>query len=134
MHIRRYYKYIHNIYLTTLQISRFKRDFKKKLILAPLWSDNELYLRTVHLRTTMPVLAVMLLTNKAIKKRHSAADLIFSGQIYFYLITMGCILMGNIPNFYLSLTENLYVFFATLPFPRQFFGACTCTRITAKLF
>ena len=68
----------------------------------------------------MPVLAVMLLTNKAIQKRHSAADLIFSGQIYFYLITMGCILMGNIPNFCLSLTENLNVFFATLPFARQF--------------
>ena len=107
------------VYLTTLQISRFIRDFKK-YFLASLCSDNELYLRTVHLRTTMPVLAVMLLTNKAIQKRHSAADLIFSGQIYFYLITMGCILMGNIPNFCLSLTENLNVFFATLPFARQF--------------
>ena len=102
--------------------------------MAPLWSDNELYLRTVHLRTTMPVLAVMLLTNKAIKKRHSAADLIFSGQIYFYLITMGCILMGNVPNFYFCLFDILYIFFATLLFPRPYFSACTCTRITTKLF
>ena len=94
MHIKRYYKYL--IYITDQQIHK---GFQMQT-LAPLCSDNELYLRTVHLRTTMPVLAVMLLTNKAIQKRHSAADLIFSGQIYFYLITMGCILMGNIPHFF----------------------------------
>ena len=113
---RLYGTYI-SYYIADQQIHK---GFSKKYILALLCSDNELYLRTVHLRTMMPVLAVMLLTNKAIQKRHSAADLIFSGQIYFYLITMGCILMGNIPNFCLSLTENLNVFFATLPFARQF--------------
>ena len=61
-------------YLTTLHISKFIRDLIKN-ILASLCSDNELYLRTVHLRTMMPVLAVMLLTNKAIQKRHSAAQI-----------------------------------------------------------
>ena len=123
-------------YLTTLQIRRFIRDFKKKKF-GPVVQRQRAILKNCALKdddARVSCHVCMLLTNKPIQKRHSAADLIFLSQIYFYLITMGCILMGNIPNFYLSLTENLYVFFATLPFPRQFFSACTCTRFTAKLF